>query len=359
VKWLVLFALAGFLGACKTEEVTVETGYKGKARADPWLAAERFCERFEAGGVRSLASWEPPGCDEAVRFVPAKVLGNASYVRQTRAWVARGGHLVVLLENAGGNSDWSPPPPEPELDKTLAGWLADAGISVVEKPAEAKRIEWGGRAFEVDAKSRKSVAAEGGGPGVFATGPYGNGRISVVTDGRIFRNRWIGERQHAAFLDALVRTRDGPGSIAFLRGAGMSLWDLAGKHLWAPLAALGLLIGLWLWKNFARFGPLEAASAATAPRGYEHHLEALGDFQWRLDRCAALLEPLRETIAERGQRASARAGLRDQDLFQFLADRAGLPRERILRAMSETRPADAAILTRTAADLQKLLHVLR
>ena len=93
-------------------------------------------------------------------------------------------------------------------------------------------------------------------------------------------------------------------------------------------------------------------------RGYEHHLEALGDFQWRLDRAASLLAPLREQIVELGQRTSVRAGRRDDDFFQFLADRAGLPRERVFRALAEAAPADSAILTRTTADLQQLLKVL-
>ena len=32
----------------------------------------------------------------------------------------------------------------------------------------------------------------------------GDGRITVITDGRIFRNRWIGENDHAALLAALI-----------------------------------------------------------------------------------------------------------------------------------------------------------
>jgi hypothetical protein len=93
-------------------------------------------------------------------------------------------------------------------------------------------------------------------------------------------------------------------------------------------------------------------------RGYEYHLEALGHFQWRLDRAVSLLAPLRQQVAELGQRTSARVGRRDEDYHQFLADRAGLPRERVDRALADGAPADPAILTRTAADLQLLLKVL-
>jgi hypothetical protein len=124
------------------------------------------------------------------------------------------------------------------------------------------------------------------------------------------------------------------------------------------LLGLAALVLLWLWKNLTRFGPLEAEAPPPVLRGYEHHLEALGDFQWRVDRAASLLAPLREQITELGQRVSASAGRRDDDFFQFLADRAGLPRERVFRALAEAAPADSSILTRTAADLQQLLKVL-
>ena len=159
-------------------------------------------------------------------------------------------------------------------------------------------------------------------------------------------------------LDALVRASGYDGNIGFTRGSALSLWKLLRDHLWPVLAGLGGLILLWLWKNFSRFGPLEAASGASTLRGYDHHLEALGDFQWRLDRAAALLAPLRAQIVERGQRMSQRSGHRDDDFFQFLATLADLPRESVFRALAESAPADSAVLTRTTADLQRLLHVL-
>ncbi len=359
MRWLAVVLLAVLLTGCDYVEKVREIGYKGRARVDPWLAAERFCKSY-GQDVRSLASWERPEFDDAVWFVPAAVLGNRSYVRQMAEWVGEGGHLVLLLENAGGNNDWNDAPPEPELADDLVEWLESAGLELREpgKPIHAKRISLHGRKYEVDASSKRGVAREGRKTGVFASAKYGDGRVSVVTDARIFRNRWIGEHEHAALLDALVNATEYEGSIGFLRGSGLSLWTLLGRHLWPPLAALGALILLWLWKNLARFGPLEAERAGPPLAGYEHHLEALGDFQWRLDRGSALLAPLRDSIVENAQRLSVRAGQRDQDIFQFLADRAALPRDRVFRALTDLRPADPATLTRTAADLQTLLGVL-
>jgi hypothetical protein len=219
-------------------------------------------------------------------------------------------------------------------------------------------IEFDGESFEVAAGSKTRVALDDGESGVFASVSRGDGRMTVLTDGRLFRNRWIGDKDHALLLEALILATENEGTIGFMRGSGLSLWGLLGKHLWPVLIGLGVLTLLWLWKNFSRFGPLEAADGVSTLRGYDHHLEALGDFQWRLDRAAALLVPPRAQIIERGQRLVVRAGRRDDDFFQFLADRAGLPRERVFRALAEAAPPDSGILTRTAADLQRLLKVL-
>jgi hypothetical protein len=358
---LLLAALA--LTACDYTEVKRETGYKGKARINPWLAAERFVARHEHE-VRSLASWAAPDGGDLAWFVPASLLNNQSYIRHVEPWVEDGGHLIVLVENADTETnDWSRSASEPSLEPVLLRMLQRMGIELdaggfSKNEVKAAAVEFQGKSYQVDARSTSSVAEGDGEPGVFASVRRGDGRLTVITDARIFRNRWIGDHEHAALLAALVESTEYEGAVGFLRGSGLSLWGLLGKHLWPVLAGLGLLVFFWLWKSLTRFGPIEAADGVSTLRGYEHHLEALGDFQWRLDRAVALLAPLRAQIVERGQRITVRAGRRDEDFFQFLADRADLPRERVFRALAESAPPDSATLTRTAADLQKLLKVL-
>lgn len=363
MKWLGVILAALTLASCDYTEVKREIGYKGKARINPWLAAERFAAHSN-GNVRSLAAWTPPAASDAVWFVPAAIIGNESFARQIERWVKNGGHLVLLVEHANAETnDWSLDGTEPPLPSALVGMLGRAGITLSDREAtkstvKAKKIKFNGNAYEVDAESETRVSRLGKKPGVFASVKKEEGRLTVLTDGRLFRNRWIGEKDNADLLDALIHATENVGAIGFLRGSGLSLWGLLGEHLWPVLLGLGLLTLLWLWKNFTRFGPIEAAADLSALRGYEHHLEALGDFQWRLDRAVALLAPLRAQIVERGQHLSLRVGRRDDDFFQFLADRAGIPRERVFRALAEVAPPDSAILTRTTADLQRLLLVL-
>ena len=362
-KLFLLLAAVLSLTACDYEEVVREIGYKGKARVNPWLAAERFCAKSDHK-VRSLVTWTVPGWEDAVWFLPASILGNASFTRQVEDWVADGGHLVLLVEHADAETnDWSEHTQQPQVEDALVEMLDRMGIDLKDPESakdetKAETIEFDGETFKVDARSEATVAVRGGKPGVFASVESGSGRVTVLTDGRLFRNRWIGEKDHAGLLDKLVAATEYEGTVAFMRGSGLSIWVLLGKHLWPVLVGLGVLIVLWLWRNFTRFGPVETSAGPSTLRGYDHHLEALGDFQWRIDRAAGLLAPLRAQIIERGQRVCTRSGRRDDDFFQFLADRAGIPRERVFRALAEAAPADSAILTRTTADLQLLLQVL-
>ena len=364
MKRLLLMAAAALaLTACDYTEVEREIGYKGKARINPWLAAERLVGHM-GWKVRSVISWTAPQGEEAVWIVPASILSNESFTRRMEQWAGAGGHLILLVEHADeATNDWLDAHSPPVLEPALLSMLERAGIDL--KPAEAttgnttaEEIVFAGRSFKVNAMSKATVAASGMKPGVFASVATGDGRITVVTDGRLFRNRWIGENDHAALLNALIEAMEYEATVGFMRGSGLSLWVLMRAHLGPVLLGLGLWVLLWLWKNFTRFGPLEAAAVPPVLRGYAHHLEALGDFQWRLDRTASLLASLRRQIVELGHQTSGRAGCRDEDFHQFLADRAGLPRERVSHALAQAAPSDPAILTRITADLQQLLKVL-
>lgn len=361
IRCFALFPTAILLASCGeyTEEER-EIGYKGRARVNPWLAAEKFAGRM-GNETKSVISWTAPAWEESVWVIPAATLNNASFTRRTQSWVDDGGHLILLLDWADAETnDWAKHSPPVELMPPLITMLKDVGIHVKkDESASADQVEFLGRSYRVDAKSENSVAkTESGESLIFMSEESGEGRITVVCDGRIFRNRWIGDHEHAALLSALIEATGNEGIVGFMRASGLSLWEMLKKHLWPVLLGLAVWIVLWLWKNLSRFGPVESANVPSVLRGYEHHLEALGDFQWRIDKGASLLAPLREQIVELGQRTSHRAGRRDDDFFQYLAERAGLPRERVFRALAEAAPADAAVLTRTTADLQQILKVL-
>ncbi len=364
-KWLAAGLACLLLAGCGYDEVEVEVGYKGKARLNPWLAAERFAAAY-GFEVESLTAWQAPEADDSVWFVPASVLNNGSFIGRAETWADNGGHLVVLLDHAGAEvSDWRGFNSEVEVEGALVALFERHGIKLNQRENDRKtwftdKVEIGfeGGKFNLEAGAGKQVAVEGGTPGVFASVEVGKGRISAVADARIFRNRWLGDQDHAALLLALIDAADFEGSVRFSRGSSLSLWAMLARHLWAVLLGLCALLVIWLWRSAVRFGPLEGAQAPDAARSYDHHLEALGGFHWRTCRARDLLAPLRERILEHALRMGHRAGHRAEDIHQWLAARSGLSVGRVSHALAPNQPADGVALTRTVADLQQLYRSL-
>ncbi len=167
MKRLLLMAAAALaLTACDYTEVEREIGYKGKARINPWLAAERLVGRM-GWKVRSVISWTAPQGEEAVWIVPASILSNESFTRRMEQWVGAGGHLILLVEHADeATNDWLDAHSPPVLEPALLSMLERAGIDL--KPAEAtsgnttaEEIVFAGRTFKVNAMSKATVAASG------------------------------------------------------------------------------------------------------------------------------------------------------------------------------------------------------
>jgi hypothetical protein len=249
-------------------------------------------------------------------------------------------------------------PLPPVIEPALAEMLARAELRISKHAVSAHEIRYHGRVFRVDASSGHAVAFRAGKAGVFASAGHGRGRITVLTDARILRNRWIGGRDHAALLAALLGTPDYTGDIGFMRGAGLSFWELLGRHLAPVMWALATCLLVWLWISLGRFGPVESPAPPPVLRSYDHHLEALGHFHWKLDHAASLLRVPREQAIESGHRNSLAAGRRADELHAYLAERAGLPAGRVSLALADRPPPDSASLVRTTADLQHLLKTL-
>jgi hypothetical protein len=347
--------LAGCGGSYTTR--TEETGYKGKAKLDAYLAATRFLERMDYT-VISKPGW--PDLDNvSVMLVPASVLATDAYVREVKEWVEGGGHLICLLENAESyHDDWRSSgrfrfSDDEELPESLETWLKEIGLtfSLAGGKVEAKKLEVDEASYDVFAESSIGVQKGNRARRAMAQADVGEGIVTVMTDARPFRNRYIGDNDHAELLLALVDISPYEGSVAIIRDGGLSLWTMLWQHGWPALVGLLVLTVIWLWKNMPRFGPMRREEEPTHQRDYDHHLEALGDFQWRLDKGQALLRPLRDSVLERALRLG---GQHHGDVFEWMAQRAGITRERAERAMTHERPADPTSFTRVVADLQQL-----
>jgi hypothetical protein len=351
---LLCLLLAGCGGSYTTR--TEETGYKGKAKLDAYLAAARFLERMDHE-VINKPGW--PDLDNvSAMLIPASVLTSDAYVREVKEWVQGGGHLICLLENAESyQDDWRKRMgvrySYEEVPKPLEGWLKEEGVTLTKdgKNVEVKSLPVDGEDYEVFVDSEVGIQEGEQSRLAMAQIRVGEGIVTVMADARPFRNRYIGDNDHAELLLALVDMSPYEGAVAIIRDGGLSLWTMLWRHGWPALIGLLVLTVVWLWKNMPRFGPMRREEEPTHQRDYDHHLEALGDFQWRLDKGQALLRPLRDSVLERALRLG---GQHHGDVFEWMAQRAGITRERAERAMTHERPSDPTSFTRLVADLQQL-----
>ena len=105
---LALCALLFALCSCEGhwEEVEKVTGYRGKARVNPFLAAERVLDELGHDAERKLFLSKMPSYD-AVMFLSAEGGLSEGRTKQLLEWVENGGHLIYCLGGTRSYNDYS------------------------------------------------------------------------------------------------------------------------------------------------------------------------------------------------------------------------------------------------------------
>jgi hypothetical protein len=353
------FALLG----CSGEEVEIETGYRGKARRDPFLAAERFLTEndYEVSMHTWLGDNLPRG---ATLIATAQSFGNRGTTGAVLNWVTRGGHLLLLLD--GGETfrdDWDrehrsrTEHDQPErtelLDSLGIAETKDGGgplsVKFGDGSASLKmpaRFTW----KEDHAPARMDAVAADGNSIALASFQRGAGRISIAAHAEPFRNRHLGDGDNAWLLLRLVGPAHG-GEVWFLNGMRISFFGMLWEHGSMALIAAAALLVAWLWKSLPRFGPLRAVED-TGTRDFAEHLSLTGAFLWRYRQRAQLIGPLRETVT----RAAVRRGLlrNDPDFPEKLAAFAQMDALRVRAALLSENIEDPRSFLRAIQYLHQL-----
>ena len=356
-------AVAFLLLGCTGEEIEIETGYRGKARRDPFLAAERFLteNNFDVSTHTWLGDGPPRG---ATLIATAQSFGNRGTIGTVLDWVHNGGNLLLLLD--GGETfrdDWErehrkritreQPERTELLEKLGIAETKDGGgeleVTLADATAKVKipaRFTWEkGRALE-----KMNILAWKDGEVALASFRHGAGSISIAAHAEPFRNRHLGDGDNAWLLLRLVGHPTG-GEVWFLNGVQVSFFGMLWEHGWMALLAAAALLAAWLWKSLPRFGPLRAAEES-GTRDFAEHLSLTGAFLWRHRQRAQLIGPLRETVT----RAAVRRGLlrNDPDFPEKLAALAQMDALRVRAALLSEAIADPRSFLRAIQDLQQL-----
>lgn len=289
-------------------------------------------------------------------ILSASLLSSDLSLKQIRNWVEEGGHAVFLFDHADmQESEWSMFSHNTEVPDALKNLMRDMGLDVDETGVSQSYSEvlLYDESYKVKLNAKVRLLDEKKIPQAVLSREWGEGIITFVSDARLLRNREIDQEQHIEVLANLMTWRR-EGEILMLRGVGISFLGLLWQKGWMVLLALAVLIIGWLMRHMPRFGPVQSGLREDQIRAYDHHLEMIGDFHWRLDRGASLLQPLRVEAQEFCHQWQVRHGHLDVGLFEVMAARAELPVERVQRAMTEASPRDQIIFTRTVADLQQI-----
>lgn len=355
----------------------VDLGPAPQARSDAWLAAERFLagRGLTVSRTDTLERFldDTPGPGHSLLLLGSRRLLDAEQSQRLLDWASAGGQLVVIAQ---GN--WSEAQQRSDdllldllqIRRLPGGSLADddarpAGDDpwpqltklYLENEDAPAYLAFDEHYHLEDAGDRAAAWANSARATHLLQLPYGDGLVTVLSDGNLWRNAHIGEHDHAWLLWYL--TQDSEVTL-LLRPEGEPLARLLLRHFPEALLALGLLLVLLLWRAGLRHGPRQA-DAPPARRQLGEHLRACAEFLCRQQGHAALLVRLQAEVRQRArQRHPGFERLPVAEQWQLLGRLARLPPAQIGQAMrppGQQRLA-AAQFTRQVVHLQRLRNAL-
>jgi len=334
-------------------------GYKGAARFNPWLAAERLLTQMGTPSSTRTALTELPDEDTAI-FLPADSIASRGEARRMLNWAHDGGHLLVACSGTSRFHNDHDGTEEAALDEE-APLFRELHIAPADDPPDMEeKVEIEGVEYDLECPDRAAldinwqdadVIAGAPGEAVIASFPHGRGRVTLLAGATPFRNHRIANADHAAILCALVALEP-VHSVLFVARSEVNLWDMLKAYAWMPMTATVLLIVCWLWRHLPRFGRALPADTS-AVRHFGTQLDEAGHFLSERAGPAALLRAARRAVLQ----AAAQRGLQQQapDFIEHLAARSGLTPAEVSAALLDS--TDKNLITAAAA-LQKLQHSL-
>jgi len=297
VALLVALSVVWFRTNFERVQVKEWVGASGEARLRHFLAAERFAQRMGWGAaeLRSLPELDtlPPG---GVLLLPNRRQslppGRAAQIVR---WVEGGGHLVAEAEFLGVKDP---------LFELLRVERVEGAPAL--KPLQVE-LPQGGRTLNVALPSPMRFVMHAGelrlraGPPdnlKLASFSWHRGVVTVATSLSFARNHNIGANDHAELLWSLLTATPGRDLKVFWAPARLSLWDFLKENAAPALAAILLLLALWLWSIMPRFGPV-APDAPPGRRRLLDHLRASGRYYWTKGLRARLVVAARDAALRR------------------------------------------------------------
>ncbi|MEM0969965.1 MAG: hypothetical protein AAGJ31_11480 [Verrucomicrobiota bacterium] len=403
------FLLSGCFRPTVWEERSVQTGYRGEARYEPFLAAARFAEEDGWTVDEQFQLTELPEQGVTV-LLPSEGDRNRASASRLEHWIREGGHLIYLLEGADSFRNDFPIPPwprderpqdgSPELQEEepsekrypklaaespgkgeteadeLEGKMKDpnrflllkqVGIKITPRTSTSEQIRWRGPSLSVEIPEGIGVKVPPrimeGGPRVFAgtrqsrafaSFPLGEGRFTILSHAQPWRNRFIGDHDHAHIFHLTLGLGKSSNVLWIVRSTNTSFFGLLWNHGSRVILSFLAFLGLWLWWATRRTGPL-LPETEPGNRDFADHLKTSGKFLWGLPGgSAVLLQPVRNRILRREGIHDSLTEEARQERLVALASRVERESEEVEDALFGKPPTDPGRFTRFVELLRTL-----
>jgi hypothetical protein len=349
--------------ASRTEwvDVTVPMPPRGEAAENPFYAAERFVEALGGRSVRDRQFTVPDR--QAVIVLAAwhwDLTENRRY--SLERWVESGGRLVVAGPLSGGTAEfgrWSgvrrrqrlPPVPDGDAEMPCRPVREEAGATGSAQPDRPRLLCDLDSAAVLDTPRRASWLLRDQ-VGIQAVRvAVGSGSVTVI-NGTPFQFRQLLEADHGWLFAAATQLRRGDEVHFLTEDDHPSMLGLVWRH-GAPVVVLALAaIGLALWRNGARFGPL-GEPHESGRRSLAEQIRGTGQFALRYGDGESLHEAAVRALSEAAnRRIPGYARLSPADRAAALARVTGFDRDAFSAAVHHAGLRSAASLRGTLAFIE-------
>ena len=336
----ILIVLAGFWLFTHLEEYTEmeSQGYQGEAKTNFLLAADYFLRRMG----RRPEKFNPysneqdlPDTKDTLLITGQRISLDSRRSQILLGWVEDGGHLII---SAKTYSEFDTRIRDHILDPlgVSINWLVEDDTFEDEKPVDVAlphdndfRLVDFARYQVIDIEKPSETAFNW----IISAGAnihgiqlqHGTGRLTVLTDMRMFRNEYIDLYDHAAFLLLLASEQGADSDFYYsLYEDKLSLLAWLWENANLLLVSLLLTMLIILWKIIPRFGPIINITQPVHAR-FVDHLVAAGNFNWRQGYYGNLLFETRSALLRKIQRKHPEINSRSkQEQLKYFAERSGV-----------------------------------
>jgi len=337
VVLLVLSALYWLYSNIESHKVEVDKGFKGEALSNDYLAAEYFLLSM-GQSAKKIKLFSPAqtvlNAHDTLLIPNVRLSFDQRRSNEMLEWVESGGHLIItaqvdseklseqpdhILERLGIKLERQSLAEESEKSELPVNISSldnedfllvdfDDYLTVVKTNDFDAGVIWS--ADDVDRTHAIQIK-------------FGRGKVTVLSDMRIFKNEYIDSYDHAAFLYSLTQgAYENVDTSVFyysLFEDQMSLIQWLWQNARLLIISLLVVIVIVLWRLIPRFGPLINVHQPIR-REFLNHLSAAGNFHWRQGHYNKLLTDVRINLSHEVKRKKPEwINLNKQDQIEYFS----------------------------------------